>query len=211
MKYANCAEQAILLTPEYADEYDVRHRGISRIMYAPFMRRIDVLNPNGTCLEVGAGSGLFTRLFADRFPNARITAIDISKNMAQRAIRLFENENLSEQIEYIICDAADSEVISYLGPFDFICSVYSLHHWEEPAKIMENLVDALNPGGILFIGDLRRTALFSPVHGRRENTDTCITLYSREELARLADRLPACEYEIHSTFPYLVQSLIMRN
>lgn len=196
--------------PDQAHTYDMRHRGISRIMYAPFLRRITSLNPQGTCLEVGAGTGLFTRLFAKRFPDARITAIDISKNMAERAIHMIEETGLSKRIEYLICDAADSEVITYLGPFDFICSVYSLHHWEEPTKIMENLIGSLNPGGILFIGDLRRTALFSPVHGRRANPDSPIAPYSRAELARLAALLPAGKYEIHSTFPYLIQSLTIK-
>jgi len=210
MKHIHNMENVALLTPEQIKKHDMRHRSISRIMYTPFLRRIDSLNPRGACMEVGAGSGLFTRLFAERFPQTRITAIDISKNMAQQAIELFDTTGFSERIEYIICDAADTEVIGYLGPFDFICSVYSLHHWEEPAKIMENLIASLNPGGILFIGDLRRTGLFSPVHGRKAGIHTPLTPYSREELTRMAARLPVSEYAINSTFPYLTQSMVIK-
>ena len=210
MKHIHNAENVAMFTAEQVRMYGMRHRSISWIMYAPFLRQIHSLNPQGICLEVGAGSGLFTHLFAERFPDTRITAIDISKNMAQRAIQLFKDTGVSERIEYVICDAADTEVITYLGPFDFICSVYSLHHWDEPVKTMENLVSSLNPGGILFVGDLRRTGLFSPVHGRKANTDASIIPYSREELARITARLPVYEYHINSTFPYLTQSLIMK-
>lgn len=210
MKHISSMEYIAMLTPEQIQKHDMRHRSISRIMYTPFLRQINSLNPDGACLEVGAGSGLFTRLFAERFPEARITAIDISKNMAQRAIELFEDTGCAERIEYIICDAADSEVISYLGPFDFICSVYSLHHWDEPIHIMENLIGSLKPGGVLFIGDLRRTGLFSPVHGRRSQSESHLAPYSREELTRMASRLSVREYTIDSPFPYLTQSLILK-
>jgi len=210
MKHINSVEHVAMLTPEQIKQHDMRHRSISWIMYTPFLRQIDSLNPGGDCLEVGAGSGLFTRLFAERFPETRITAIDISKNMSQRAIELFEDTGCVKRIDYIICDAADSEVIGYLSPFDFICSVYSLHHWDEPIQIMQNLVDSLKPGGILFIGDLRRTGLFSPVHGRRSQSESHLAPYSREELTRMAARLSVREYTINSPFPYLTQSLILK-
>ena len=210
MKNFNSTERITVPTPEQVKKHDIRHRGISQIMYAPFLRQIGSLDPRGVCLEVGAGCGLFTHLFAQRFPDTRITAIDISKNMAQRAIERFDQAGFSERIEYVICDAADTEVITFLGPFDFICSVYSLHHWDEPEKTMENLIGSLNPGGTLFIGDLRRTGLISPVHGRRSHKQYHLAPYSREELTRMAARLPVHEYTISSTFPYLTQSLIMK-
>jgi 2-polyprenyl-3-methyl-5-hydroxy-6-metoxy-1,4-benzoquinol methylase len=207
MKHIHRVENIAMMTPEQIKKHDMRHRSISRIMYTPILKQIDSINPKGVCLEVGAGSGLFTRLFAERFPETRITAIDISKNMAQRALEQVEDTGCADQIEYIICDATDSEVISYLGPFDFICSVYSLHHWDEPLIIMENLIKSLNPGGTIFIGDLRRTGLFSPVHSRRSQSESHLAPYSREELTRIASRLSAREYTINSTFPYVTQSL----
>ena len=53
-------------------------------------------------------------------------------------------------------DAEDKGLIQSLGTFNLIYSTYTLHHWENPRKVIDNLMERLTDNGILFLHDLRR-------------------------------------------------------
>lgn len=52
-------------------------------------------------LDIGTGTGLLSLMMAQRFPDARITAIDIDENAVIDARRNFEESPFSHQIELI--------------------------------------------------------------------------------------------------------------
>lgn len=66
-------------------------------------------------LEIGCGTGNYTRLLRERFPSAQITALDISGEM----IRIAKRKLVDKKIEFIV---ADGEGISLKERFDFITS-----------------------------------------------------------------------------------------
>jgi ubiquinone/menaquinone biosynthesis C-methylase UbiE len=128
----------------------------SREIYA---KRLEVLSslgltPGMAVADVGAGTGLFTRLFAEKVgPTGKIYAVEISP----------------EFLSHIADDArkrGQTQVITVLGsqestnlPQDsvnlaFLCDVY--HHLEKPSKTLASIRRALKPGGRLVVIDFDR-------------------------------------------------------
>ena len=65
-------------------------------------------------LEIGAGTGTYTLKLRKSFPNAEITAIDISKDMINTA-----KNKVIEKVNYV---EGDAENIELIGQFDLITS-----------------------------------------------------------------------------------------
>ena len=91
-------------------------------------------------LEVGAGTGLFTVLFAAT--GAHLTAVDISEELLSvaRARRLPERQVVFLQKRFEECDID--------GPFDAVVGSSVLHHLDAVVAI-DNMYRLLKPGGII--------------------------------------------------------------
>lgn len=122
-------------------------------------RRLEItdalkLRPGMRIADVGAGTGLFTMLFAPRVgPEGRVYAVDISRpfveGIQQRAEQLgFRNviPLVNNQQEVGLPDASVDLV--------FIADTY--HHFEFPAAMLESIHQALRPEGVLAVIDFRR-------------------------------------------------------
>lgn len=112
------------------------------------------LQPGETIADVGAGTGLFTRLFAGQVgPDGIVIAVDIAQNfldhIAQTA-RAAEMKN----IETRLCTADSVELLPESIDVAFICDTY--HHFEFPHKTMTSLWQALKPGGRVIVVDFRK-------------------------------------------------------
>ncbi len=102
----------------------------------------------GDILEIGCGTGDFTRMIA--LKSEHVLAIDLSPEM----IRVAENNlNASGNIEYCV-----RNIIDYDWPdnhFDCIVSIATLHHL--PLGFMlEKMACAVKPGGRILILDMLR-------------------------------------------------------
>lgn len=95
-------------------------------------------------LDLGAGSGLLTRLLRDRFPHAHIHAIDFSAPMLELARkRLGDTPNITfEQADYTRAPL----------PRDLcaVVSALSIHHLEDAQKrtLFSRIHAALKPNGV---------------------------------------------------------------
>jgi SAM-dependent methyltransferase len=100
----------------------------------------------GGALEIGCGSGAFTRLLAARAQ--RVVALDLSPEM----IRLAEAHSAGRaNIEYRLADVMQTPLPD--AAFDCVVSIATLHHL--PAeRALPKMKDALRPGGVLVIHDL---------------------------------------------------------
>ena len=99
-------------------------------------------------LEVGCGTGLFSRLLAQHAET--VLALDISPVMLRLAR---ETSSHLAQVAFVQADA-----LTYPFPvssFDCIASIATLHHMPL-AQILPKLSDALAPGGVLLVLDLCR-------------------------------------------------------
>jgi malonyl-CoA O-methyltransferase len=97
----------------YAHLYDK----YSRIQEKIAAELIENISPNGfrSILELGCGTGNFTRLLRDRFGQARVKALDISPEM----IALCRRKLPKKGLEFIL---ADAEELGLNESFDLITS-----------------------------------------------------------------------------------------
>ena len=115
--------------------------------YHPFLLR-QLPQCLGEALEVGCGTGEFTRLLARRCDS--VLAVDLSPRMIEVArARSKDHPN----VEYLLADAASWEFPS--ERFDCVASIATLHHLPL-GSMLARMRGALKPGGTLILLDLYR-------------------------------------------------------
>ena len=97
-------------------------------------------------LEIGCGTGAFSRLLAERARS--VSAIDFSPEMIRLATA---RSSAFANIEFLRADITETEFPR--AQFDCIVSIATLHHLPIRATL-EKLKAALSPNGILIVHDL---------------------------------------------------------
>ena len=106
--------------------------------------------------DVGAGTGLFTRLFAPLVgQKGHVFAVDISQEFVDHIELAARKDNLPN-IEGIVCKPDSIGLPESSVDLVFICDTY--HHFEFPQKTMRSIHKALKPGGRVVLVDYRRIA-----------------------------------------------------
>ena len=98
-------------------------------------------------LELGIGTGETTRRVLAYHAQARMTAIDSSPRMVERARESFPGADVRlGKLEDPLPD----------GPFDLVFSVLAIHHLDGPGKadLFTRIATVVAPGGRLVIGDV---------------------------------------------------------
>lgn len=104
--------------------------------------------------DVGAGTGLFTRMFAEKVGDqGRVYAVDISRNFVNN-INQTSREKGYSNIVGVLCTKDSVELPEDAVDLVFICDTY--HHFEFPIKTMKSIRDALKPHGKLCVIDFKR-------------------------------------------------------
>lgn len=99
-----------------ASTYD-RYARVQKTMARELMDKITGTGKNfRDILEIGCGTGFLTELLAEKFPRARILAVDISPQMIEAARKKLV---LYPEITYL---EADGENLSVNGSFDLVVS-----------------------------------------------------------------------------------------
>lgn len=100
-------------------------------------------------LDIGCGTGLFSRLLAER--SERVLGLDISPEMLRIAReRSTVHPNVEYRLEDVMRYALDE------GAYDCIASIATWHHLPFQ-EIARKAGHALRPGGVLLVLDLHRT------------------------------------------------------
>jgi len=101
-------------------------------------------------LDLGAGTGLFSSLVAQRYPNAAFTLYDLSGAMLEEAKTRFENRDVN--IHYVATDYSANEID---GQYDLIISALSIHHLTdiEKEQLFKKIYSSLNDNGIFINAD----------------------------------------------------------
>jgi len=126
-----------------------------------FDRRQDIVAASGVrpgiaVADVGAGTGLFSRLFATAVgPKGKVYAVDISKNFVDNILRTAREQGLSN-VEGIVNTQNSTGLPASSVDLVFICDTY--HHFEHPGAMLASIHQALRAGGTLVIIDFRRIA-----------------------------------------------------
>lgn len=105
---------------------------------------VDTIDRNGfdSILDIGCGTGYFTKLLKNKFPDAAITAIDISEKM----IKIARQKLLDEQVEYV---TADAEKFETKTKFDLIASNATLQWFHDLNNTLIRYKKIINKGGLL--------------------------------------------------------------
>lgn len=104
--------------------------------------------------DVGAGTGLFTRLFAAEVgPKGKVYAVDIADNFLEHVKKSCKQEKISN-VETVKCTDRSCELKEGSIDVAFVCDTY--HHFEFPQRTLASIHKALRPKGQLIVIDFHR-------------------------------------------------------
>ncbi len=104
--------------------------------------------------DVGAGTGLFTRLIAEKVgPEGRVYAVDVAKSFLAHIARDAKNRGYN-QVVTVLATQDSTSLPDGSVDLVFLSDVY--HHLEKPEKTLASIYRALRPGGWLVVIDLDR-------------------------------------------------------
>jgi len=130
--------------------------GESREIYAKRKEIVQAcdLKPEMAVADVGAGTGLFTRLFAGAVgPKGKVYAVDIAPKFIDYIKKTCKDQGLTN-VTGVVCTPTSVELPERSVDLVFICDTY--HHFEFPLKTMTSVHKALRPGGRVILIDFRR-------------------------------------------------------
>lgn len=108
-------------------------------------------NSPSTILDIAAGTGDFSILEAES-TTAEITAIDISQNMLDIAIKKAEKKGLSERIKFLKADSLDMPFEN--DSFEAATVGFGVRNFVDIPKGLKEIYRVLKPGGRLVILEL---------------------------------------------------------
>ncbi len=110
--------------------------------------------------DIGAGTGLFTRLFAKQVgPKGKVYAVDIASRFIEHIEKTCKEADI-KNVTGIVCTADSTRLPARSVDLVFICDTY--HHFEFPFKTMASIHEALRPGGRVVVIDFHRIEGKSP-------------------------------------------------
>lgn len=112
------------------------------------------IKPGMVVADVGAGTGLFTRLFAPAVgPQGKVIAVDISEKFLEHIQKSCKDAKITN-VETLQCTDTSSQLPPNSVDLVFICDTY--HHFEYPYRTMQSIHKALKPGGRVVLIDFHR-------------------------------------------------------
>ena len=138
-------------------------------------------------LDLGAGTGILSRMIADAFPNARITLVDISSEMLALAK---QSLGTNPRIRYLQANIA---LLAMPGEFDAVVSALAIHHLKDDEKheLYGEIYKALAAGGVFVNAEQVRgpTAALEKRYDTMWLTEIHALGASKEEIAQARKRM----------------------
>lgn len=94
-------------------------------------------------LDLCCGTGLSARALLEMYPDARITAVDASAEMLERA----RAKSFASRVDWVLGDAADPFPAGVSSCFDGILVAYGIRNVAEVDTCLARLYGLLRPGG----------------------------------------------------------------
>ncbi|MCA8993840.1 MAG: methyltransferase domain-containing protein [Planctomycetaceae bacterium] len=112
------------------------------------------IKPGMSVADIGAGTGLFTRLLAPQVgKEGEFFAVDIAKEFVDHVVATSREAGLT-QVKGVVCTPTSTELPADSIDLAFICDTY--HHFEFPYKTMRSLHNALKDGGKVVLVEFER-------------------------------------------------------
>lgn len=138
-------------------------------------------------LDLGSGIGIGALALAHYFDKADITALDISPYLLQRLRERAGDLGLADRIHTVEADL--DAAWPPLDPADLAWASTSLHHMQDPDRVLATVHAALRPGGLLAVAELDAFPRFLPEDlgfGRPGLEDRCHAALA----GHMAEQLP---------------------
>ncbi|PRZ40485.1 methyltransferase family protein [Antricoccus suffuscus] len=103
-------------------------------------------------LDLGTGTGTGTIALATRFPGAEVVAIDKSTAMLERVRERVTVSELAGRVSTVQMDLDGSW--TDLGSYDVVWASAALHELSSPDRTFSNILEVLNPGGLLVVVEM---------------------------------------------------------
>ena len=137
---------------EFVDQFEREGREIYDKRIA-IVREVG-LEPGMIVADIGAGSGLFTQLFAYEVgPRGRVHALEINPVMVNNIVRRAREIGM-KNVEGHLGNAKSIPLPAGSLDIAFTSDVY--HHFEFPQVILQAIRAALKPGGTFIVVDFER-------------------------------------------------------
>ena len=137
---------------EFVDQFEREGREIFDQRHA-ILKEVR-LKPGMAVADIGAGSGLFTQMFAREVgPGGKVYALEINPVMVNNIVRRLREEGY-RNVEGYVSTAKTVPVPPASLDVAFTSDVY--HHFEFPQVILQAIRTALKPGGTLIVVDFER-------------------------------------------------------
>lgn len=135
-----------------ANEYDRQRRQLIPCFDSFYGIAVSLLESDKespAILDLGAGTGLFSTMILQRFPNARLTLIDFSDKMLLEARERFKS---NPNVEYIVGDYTRHR---FSEKYDMVVSSLSIHHLPHMQKrqLFIQVAEMLLEGGVFVNAD----------------------------------------------------------
>ena len=116
--------------------------------------KLSQVKPGMVVADVGAGTGLFARLFARATGcKGRVYAVDIAQEFIDHIAKTCADDGIKNVVG-VVCDEDDCGLDPNSIDMAFLCDTY--HHFEFPQKTMQSLHRALRNGGTIVVIDFHR-------------------------------------------------------
>jgi SAM-dependent methyltransferase len=109
---------------------------------------------SGHALEVGPGPGYLGLEWLKATRETRLTGLDISPDMLKVSRRNATEYGLESRSTYV--ESPGGRMPFDDATFDGVFTNGSLHEWQDPIQVMNEIARVLKPNGRYFISDLRR-------------------------------------------------------
>jgi ubiquinone/menaquinone biosynthesis C-methylase UbiE len=110
---------------------------------------------SGHGLEVGPGPGIKGLEWLKNTKDTTLVGLEISENMIKIARENAKEYGFSNRVEYVHKNATKGFDMED-ETFDVVFSTGSLHEWEKPINVFNEMYRVVKKGGKIFVSDLRR-------------------------------------------------------
>jgi ubiquinone/menaquinone biosynthesis C-methylase UbiE len=108
--------------------------------------------PQARILEIGAGPGALALELARRLPDAEIVASDVDPAMLARARDRLGRAGVGGRVTV---EEADVAALPYVDrSLDLVVTSFSMHHWPDQIRGLDEIHRVLRPGGRALVYDL---------------------------------------------------------
>ena len=115
-----------------------------------------------TVLDLGSGTGAGTVALAQRFPGARVHALDVSPKLLGHVRAAVVDAGVGERVEPHEVDLDGGWAATVPRNVDLVWSALTLHHVADPAVVLRQIFDSLRPGGVFVLTELTGETAFEP-------------------------------------------------